>query len=114
VGAGAAGIGGIVDYFVEVFARQVLQPRTRGGVAEEGFRRHHDQRLLKISLHLPAERVEEVRRPPGAVVDAVAGRTRRPAPDVAALLYGSAPADDAALVRLADDLDALEREVRRP
>jgi hypothetical protein len=60
------------------------------------------------ALGLPA------RSAPGAVVDAVAGRTRRPAPDVAALLYGSAPADDAALVRLADDLDALEREVRRP
>ena len=45
------------------------------------------------------------------------GRRPRPAgagADVAALLYGAAPADDAALVRLADDLDALEREVRRP
>jgi hypothetical protein len=48
------------------------------------------------------------------VVDAVAARTRRAPPDVAALLYGAAPADDAALVRLADDLDALEREVSRP
>jgi hypothetical protein len=28
-------------------------------------------------------------------------------------LYGAAPADDAALVRLAGDLDALEREIRR-
>ena len=55
-----------------------------------------------------------VRAEPPAVVDAVASRTRRTAPDVAALLYGAAPADDAALVRLADDLDALEREVRRP
>lgn len=51
---------------------------------------------------------------PPAVVDAVAARTRRTPPDVAALMYGAAPADDAALVRLADDLDALEREVRRP
>ncbi|MCY7373955.1 MAG: DUF4350 domain-containing protein [Spirochaetaceae bacterium] len=50
----------------------------------------------------------------GAVVDAVASRARRTPPDVAALLYGAAPPDDAALVRLADDLDALEREVRRP
>ena len=32
---------------------------------------------------------------------------------VAGLLYGAAPAEDSALVRLADDLDALEREVRR-
>jgi hypothetical protein len=49
-----------------------------------------------------------------AVVDGVAARTRRTAPDLAALLYGAAPADDAALVRLAGDLDALEREIRRP
>ncbi len=48
-----------------------------------------------------------------AVVAAVAARAGRSGPDVAALLYGAAPADDGALVRLADDLDALEREVRR-
>jgi hypothetical protein len=47
-------------------------------------------------------------------VDAVATRTSRPPSEVATLLYGAAPADDAALVRLADDLDALEREVSRP
>jgi hypothetical protein len=29
------------------------------------------------------------------------------------MLFGPAPADDAALVARADDLDALEREVRR-
>ena len=51
---------------------------------------------------------------PPAVVDGVAARTRRTAPDLAALLYGAAPTDDAALVRLAADLDALEREIRRP
>lgn len=51
---------------------------------------------------------------PPAVVDGVAARTRRTAPDLAALLYGAAPADDAALVRLAGDLDALEREMRQP
>ena len=44
----------------------------------------------------------------------VAARAGRSGPDVAALRYGAAPADDGALVRLADDLDALEREVRRP
>jgi uncharacterized protein DUF4350 len=54
------------------------------------------------------------RSEPPTVVDAVAARTRRPPVEVLALLYGAAPADDAALVRLADDLDALEREVRRP
>jgi hypothetical protein len=54
------------------------------------------------------------RADPEAVVDAVVRRTDRTGPDIGALLYGAAPADDAALVRLADALDALEREVRRP
>jgi hypothetical protein len=57
-------------------------------------------------------------RPPketqAAVVDAIARRSRRTPVEVMALLYGAAPADDAALVRLADELDDLEREVRRP
>jgi hypothetical protein len=53
------------------------------------------------------------RAEPAAVVDGVAARTRRTAPDLAVLLYGAAPADDAALVRLAGDLDALEREISR-
>jgi hypothetical protein len=48
-----------------------------------------------------------------ALVEAVSRRTGRPAADVDGLLYGAAPADDPALVRLADELDALEREVRR-
>jgi hypothetical protein len=50
---------------------------------------------------------------PSEVIEAITVRSRRPAADVAGLLYGAAPADDSALVRLADDLDALEREVRR-
>ncbi|MFE0459166.1 DUF4350 domain-containing protein [Kitasatospora sp. NPDC058965] len=40
--------------------------------------------------------------------------TDRPAGDLAGLLYGPPPTDDAALLRLADDLDALERQVRQP
>jgi hypothetical protein len=63
---------------------------------------------LSTALGLPA------RADPCAVVDAVAARAGRPPGDVGTLLYGAAPADDAALVRLADDLDVLDREVRRP
>jgi hypothetical protein len=48
-----------------------------------------------------------------AVVEAVCRRTGRPGAEVEALLFGSAPADDAALVRLANDLDRLEESVRR-
>ncbi|MEV7772703.1 DUF4350 domain-containing protein [Kitasatospora sp. NPDC086791] len=46
-----------------------------------------------------------------AVADRLPGR---PAGDVRALLFGPPPTDDAALLRLADDLDALERQVRNP
>lgn len=48
---------------------------------------------------------------PGTLCVLVAGRTGRPAVEVEALLYGPSPAGDAALVRLADDLDTLIREV---
>jgi len=48
-----------------------------------------------------------------AVVASVADRAGRPAGQVAGLLYGAPPGDDAALVALAGALDALDREVRR-
>ncbi|PSK97116.1 uncharacterized protein DUF4350 [Murinocardiopsis flavida] len=59
--------------------------------------------------------------PPGSVVDAVASRGGADRGHVAALLYGSSPdpggadpftADDAGLVRLADELDRLEAGLR--
>jgi len=50
---------------------------------------------------------------PDPVVAGVAARTGRPAAGVHALLYGRAPVDDAALIALADALDACETEVRR-
>jgi hypothetical protein len=56
-------------------------------------------------LGLPAETGQT------ALVDAVSTRTGRLPGTVNALLYGAAPGDDAALVRLADDLDTLIREV---
>lgn len=49
---------------------------------------------------------------PGAVVAAFSARSGSGHDRVEALLFGPAPGDDAALVALADDLDALEREVR--
>ena len=50
---------------------------------------------------------------PAALVESVGRRAQRPAVEVQALLFGADPHDDAALVRLADDLDALERTVLR-
>ncbi|MEV7728351.1 DUF4350 domain-containing protein [Streptomyces sp. NPDC087917] len=52
---------------------------------------------------------------PATLIPAVSARVQRPAhpgPDVPTTLFGPTPADDAALVALADHLDALEREVR--
>ncbi|MDR7384120.1 DUF4350 domain-containing protein [Promicromonospora iranensis] len=48
------------------------------------------------------------------VVDAVVAATHRPSQQVADLLYGPPPADDAALAELARRLDILESEVHRP
>jgi hypothetical protein len=64
-------------------------------------------RILR-SLGLPG------RPDPTAVAAMLAARTGRSPDEITALLAGPAPADDAALVALADGLDALEREVRIP
>ncbi|MGW8332706.1 DUF4350 domain-containing protein [Streptomyces sp. NPDC055897] len=49
---------------------------------------------------------------PEALVPAVSARLPATGRDPLSLLFGPTPADDASLVRLADQLDALEREVR--
>ncbi|MDQ1038250.1 hypothetical protein QFZ75_004666 [Streptomyces sp. V3I8] len=51
---------------------------------------------------------------PEALLPALSARLRREGQSLHALLFGPPPRDDAALVALADQLDALEREVRRP
>jgi hypothetical protein len=50
---------------------------------------------------------------PGPVVAAFSARSGSGEVRIEAMLFGPAPGDDAALVALAGDLDALEREVRR-
>ncbi|WP_228925611.1 DUF4350 domain-containing protein [Streptomyces sp. DH7] len=49
---------------------------------------------------------------PDVLLTAVSARITTPDHDVSTLLFGTAPPSDAALVLLADQLDALEREVR--
>lgn len=46
-----------------------------------------------------------------AVVQVIAARTGRPEPEIDSLLYGPAPTEESALVRLADELQALENQV---
>lgn len=59
-----------------------------------------------------------LRLPRGAtaeqVAQAAADRTGRPTGELLTLLSPPPPADDAALVRFADDLDTLDRQVRHP
>jgi hypothetical protein len=61
---------------------------------------------LKPALGLP------VAATPEAITSAVAGRSALPAAQLRSLLFGPPPESDGALVRLASDLDALEKEVR--
>jgi hypothetical protein len=50
---------------------------------------------------------------PDTITAAIAARSGRAPAEIAGALYGGAPRDDAALVRLADTLDGLEREVHQ-
>ncbi|MGW0362354.1 DUF4350 domain-containing protein [Streptomyces sp. NPDC002990] len=63
---------------------------------------------LAALVGVPHTRAHE----PTALVPAVSARLTGEARDLTTLLFGSTPTDDAALVALADHLDALEREVR--
>ncbi|MFE1249749.1 DUF4350 domain-containing protein [Streptomyces sp. NPDC058735] len=51
---------------------------------------------------------------PEALLPALSAHLHGDGQDLHALLFGPQPGDDAALIALADRLDALEREVRRP
>jgi hypothetical protein len=62
---------------------------------------------LRTALGLPRD------ADPAALVESVSSRTGRPANDVGAVLYGPPVPDDPALVRLAGELDQVEREAGR-
>jgi hypothetical protein len=91
-----------------VEGRARLYRRARARPSASAALREATRTRLVVALGLPAAAA------PAAVVDAVARRAGRPPGTVADLLYGGPPTDDSALVRLADRLDATEREVRRP
>lgn len=94
---------------VEGRARLYRRSRARDRAAA-GLREATRSRLAPL-LGMP------ITAPEHAVAAAAAARTGRPAAEVAALLGDPAGTmtdlDDAGLVRLADQLDALEQEVRR-
>ncbi|MFI5533557.1 DUF4350 domain-containing protein [Kitasatospora sp. NPDC051853] len=90
-------------------ARLYQRAKARGRAADALRRatRHRTAPALGIPLHTGEP-------DPAALCTALADRLGRPAADLHALLYGDAPTDDAALLRLTDALDALERQVRQP
>ncbi|MFF2953477.1 DUF4350 domain-containing protein [Kitasatospora sp. NPDC057965] len=91
-------------------ARLYRRARARGRAAD-ALRRAAAHRIAPALGVPPVAGAPD----PTALCAAVADRLpERPAGDVRALLYGPPPTDDAALLRLADDLDALERQVRKP
>ncbi|WP_441245844.1 DUF4350 domain-containing protein [Kitasatospora sp. McL0602] len=90
-------------------ARLYQRAHARGRAADS-LRRALRHRLAD-ALGLPLSAGEP---DPTALCAATAARLDRPAAGLHTLLYGDPPTDDAALLRLTDDLDALERQVRQP
>ncbi len=89
---------------VEGHGRLYRSRRSRGRAAE--VLRDAARHRITDRLALPAG------ADAGAVCAAVAASTGREPGAVRAILYGPAPRDDAALVSLGQDIDALEEEVR--
>ncbi|TDD73033.1 DUF4350 domain-containing protein [Jiangella aurantiaca] len=107
-------LGRLVTEPLPVVVRASETTEGRARLYRRGRSREHAAMLLRTAAirrlaataHLHAGELG-----PDAVdtlVTTLATRTGRPAVKIAALLTGPPPADDAALVRLADDLDALE------
>ena len=88
---------------VEGRSRLYRAARARGTAAEALRAGARDRLVRRLGLPTDTGRA--------GLVDAVAGRIGREPAGLDALLYGAEPGDDAALVRLADDLDTLNREV---
>jgi hypothetical protein len=90
---------------VEGRSRLYRAARARGTAAEALRAGTRDRVVRRLGLAVDSGRA--------AVVEAAGRRTGRDPAAVDALLYGAAPGDDAALVRLADDLSALEHTLTR-
>jgi hypothetical protein len=76
-----------------------------------GLLRQATARRIAPLLGLPAG---PAGRKPESLVQPLAERLRRPAEQVHAILAGEAPLTETELVRLTDQLDRLEQEVRSP
>ena len=90
-------------------ARLYARAHARGRAASQ-LRRSAIERLApRIGISGPVDELD-----PTVVVSVVAQRSGRSQSDVSGLLYGEEPVNDDRLVALANALDDLEKEVRRP
>lgn len=110
-------LGRLVTEPLPVVVRASETTEGRARLYRRGRSREHAATLLRAAAirrlaataHLPPATAGDTGASAvGTLATTLAARTGRPAAEIAALLAGPPPADDAALVRLADDLDALE------
>ncbi len=78
---------------------------------QSGARDRAAATLRTAALRRLAHRFQAAGNSPTLLADRISAATGRAAPSVQQTLLGPAPADDAALVRLADELDAIEQDV---
>ena len=108
-------LGRIVPEPLPVTVRAAEATVGRGRLYRRSRSRGHAAAALRAGMASRAAAAVGLARSAGApdVSDARARATGRPTEQVASLLYGPPPTDDAALLRLAQQLDELESEVHR-
>ncbi|WP_407317001.1 DUF4350 domain-containing protein [Isoptericola halotolerans] len=109
-------LGGLVAERLPVVVPSAESTRGRARLYRRARSRGHAAAGLRAATaQAVAQRLGLARSThPDAVVDAVVRATGRDPREVADLIYGPPPADDAALSELARRLDTLESEVHRP
>lgn len=109
-------LGPVVAEPLPVVVRSAEATRGRGRLYRRARARGHAAAALRAGTAARVAHRLGLPRSADAVslVDALARATGRHARDVETLIYGPPPADDAGLLRLADDLHHLESEVHRP
>ncbi len=95
---------------VAVRAAETQEGRARL-YRQSGARDRAASTLRTAALRRLAHRFQAAGTSPTLLADRIATATDRTAPSVQQTLLGPAPPDDAALVRLADELDAIEQDV---
>jgi hypothetical protein len=108
-------LGPVVTEPLPVVVRAAETTEGRARLYHQAGARGHAAEALRTAARSRLARLAGVAavdaHAPAVLPPAVAARTGDPVAAVHGLLFGPPPADDTALVRLADDLDALERRM---